>query len=161
MKLFLFNWKIEDVRAKADENPQYRFYLAKFYYLGEGGVKEDKEKAFSLFLSAAQDGYSEAFVMSAKCFLHGIGVKQDEKEAIKWFNKAIKAGDSDGLYGLAKCYLKGKGVEVDQDKAINLLESAANDFYNIDAMYLLYTIYKEKEENLYKKLKEINYSKLN
>ena len=61
--------------------------------LAEGrGVKADKAKAFSLFLSVAGQGFAESMYRCGLCYEKGEGVPMSEEEALRWYDSAARAG---------------------------------------------------------------------
>lgn len=71
--------------------------LGIFSLRGLGGVPQDKEKAFQLFVSAAEKGHSRAMKNAAVMLDRGDGIVQDQKQALFWYQKAGDAGDGEAL----------------------------------------------------------------
>ena len=111
-------------------------YLLGGLYLDGEGVPQNKEKAFGLFLAAANNGLPEAQCKVGLCYYGGLGVTRNEQEAAKWFQSVIEVDVVDSvpseIRGLSQCalgnlYLEGRGVKKDEQKAFSLFLSAAND----------------------------------
>ena len=75
------------------ENPTV---VAKYYASSESG-ENNTEKAFELYISAAQAGDCAAMLQTAKCYLEGIGTEKDEDTAYIWACRAKHAGQHVGL----------------------------------------------------------------
>ena len=60
-----------------------------FYYYNIG-VKESNNKAFELFLKAAENNYSIAQVYLAKCYDDGYGTEINKTLAFNWYQKAAE-----------------------------------------------------------------------
>lgn len=52
-------------------------------------IKKDQAKAFSLFKSAAEQGYPKAYWWMYISYVRGIGVKNDEGKAYYWYARAL------------------------------------------------------------------------
>ena len=62
----------------------------------------DAEKAFELFLKAANAGIPGAMFMVGYCYVGGSGVKADIDEAKKWLKMAADSGIQDAQELLAQ-----------------------------------------------------------
>ena len=58
------------------------------------------DKAFSLFLKAAENGYSEAMGWVAACYNNGYGVTKNQQIAHTWLKRAAAAGSADAKEAL-------------------------------------------------------------
>lgn len=72
------------------------------YLLGVRKFEDDQKKAFNLYLTAANMGYTKAMVEIALLFRHGCGTVKDQQESKKWFHKAAKLGDSEAQTEMGK-----------------------------------------------------------
>lgn len=69
--------------------------LARYYY-GKEREDYDEEKAFSLFMSAAEDGVAEAMTFIGESYRHGEnGLEKDLDLAYDWLLKAAEKGNRD------------------------------------------------------------------
>ncbi|MFZ4600108.1 MAG: tetratricopeptide repeat protein [Terrimicrobiaceae bacterium] len=92
--------------------------LAHIYYFGEYGQKADHEKAFPLYLAAAESGDADAQNFVATMFAYGMGVKLNRSEAAKWYLMAAEQGHAKAQASIARCYLGGNGIKRDKVEAI-------------------------------------------
>ena len=90
--------------------------LARRYEYGDG-VDRDEEKAFKLYLEAAEDGYIPAMHEVAQCYERGDGVDRDEEKAFKWYLKAAESYDVAAISEVAERYETGNGVQKNMEKA--------------------------------------------
>lgn len=58
------------------------------------------DKAFALFLKAAENGYSEAMGWVAACYNNGYGVQKNQQIAHTWLKRAAAAGSKDAKEAL-------------------------------------------------------------
>ena len=97
---------------------------------------EKPQKAYPLFLSAAEKGHSEAMYQVAECYRLGLGVACDDQAAYQWYQKAGQDGVTAAMLRQAQCYEETNGTEKGRKKAFLLLSIAAK-LNNIEAMYHL------------------------
>ena len=75
----------------------WRFFinlLGCFYYEGVG-CNVDYQKAFKLYVKAANLGFSAAMSNVGLCYKDGEGVEENHKQSLFWLLKAKEAGDCD------------------------------------------------------------------
>jgi TPR repeat protein len=87
--------------------------------------KSEPERAFGLFLQAAQqrDPVSERIL--ALAYRDGDGVAANQAEAVAWFDRAASHGDADAMYLVSAMYAAGQGVAKSRHRAWNYLVDAA------------------------------------
>ena len=85
---------------------------------------KDPEKAFQLYLHAAEKDIPQAMMEVGQMYLHGTGVARDLAEAEKWFKNASDHHDPSGLFALGESYLQGRGVKQDIPRGVKLLQDA-------------------------------------
>ena len=119
-------------------------------YLNGYGVKKDVDKARNWFLSAAEKGYKDAYVLCGDTYLFGEKTEHSYDTALFYYNKAIQEGNAFGLFRLGWIYKEGLGVEPDDKMALLFLQKAMTAGY-IGAKYEIASIY-EKQGNLDKAL---------
>lgn len=109
------------------------------------GVGEDKDKALSLFIKAADGGNRDAQYNLGKCYEEGNGVEPDIKSAVYWYTKAAEQNDIDAQIDLAMYYSDDSSPDFDLDKAIFWSTKAAeqNDDF---AQYCLGCIYNDESD---------------
>ncbi|MEA1607454.1 tetratricopeptide repeat protein [Pseudomonas spirodelae] len=91
----------EHYQHAADQALDWGLYnLANLLATGRG-VKQDLERAFSLYLQAAQAGHAKSMNLSGRCYEDGLGVEADARKALYWYQCAAAAGDFRGQYSLA------------------------------------------------------------
>lgn len=113
--------------------------LAAIFANGEG-VEQDYDKAFKLYLAAANLGIAFAQREVGTCYSRGYGANKDMCEAAKWYAKAAELNNPDAQVDLASCYLSGNGVEKDVTKAYELFNRAAKQNHP-DGLYGLAYIF--------------------
>ncbi|KAJ3107183.1 hypothetical protein HDU97_004603 [Phlyctochytrium planicorne] len=100
------------------------------YCYGEGfGVEKDEQKAFSLYLSAAQQGESVSMYNVAHCYEEGIGAEKNLEEAIKWYVQSANLGNCYAQNSLGYMYEEGLGVARDEWVAVHWYKLSAEQGY--------------------------------
>jgi TPR repeat protein len=89
--------EILDRLLKNKDNPGSSFLLGYFNYLGVETSKNE-EKAFNLFVDAAEKDHLLAQYYVGKCYEFGIGTDKNEDLAFKYFEKFINEVYSTGQY---------------------------------------------------------------
>ena len=109
------------------------------YYEGKK-VEQDQQKAFELFVKAAELGNMQALYNAGLMYNNGQGVEKDDAKAAECYQKAADAGHLDAQNRLAYSYLNGFGVEQDDDKAYFWYKKAADagSALGMDNLGLLY-----------------------
>jgi len=116
-------------------NANAKYGLAVKYSNGDG-VEKNAQKAFELFVEAAELGHAAAQAHIGSMYL---SIK-DFDLALKWLQKAAEAGDLNAQYEIAVMYAAGDGVEKDIWKAMDLLYKTA-EAGNIKAQYEIGLLY--------------------
>lgn len=141
-------------RALTEQNPFAAYALGSLYHRGQG-VEQDEERAFELFLMAAEhEKIPNAYAMYevAKMYHTGVGTTADEERSQQWYGEAYRAfqaivrerPDDRLLYRLGYLSLNGFGTERDKDTAFNYFRKAAN-LKNEDAVFVLGKLYFDPE----------------
>ena len=100
------------------------FSLALRHEYGDG-VARDNQKAFELFLEAAEKGHFEAQIRVGLMYYNSYsGIGRNPAAALQWFQKAAETGDIGAQVLLAEMYRSGYGVASDK-KAFELFLKAA------------------------------------
>lgn len=128
--------------ALHDRNAQLNMALL---YLNGLGVKKDVNKARNWFLSAADKGYTDAYVLCGDTYLFGDETENNYDIALFYYDKAINAGSAFGFYRLGWLYKEGLGVQADDRMALFYLKKAVDAGY-VAANYEVASIY-EKQGN--------------
>lgn len=111
-----------------------QYKLGQCYFNGEG-VKEDKEKAFRLYIKASEgnkdyEGYPKAQNKLAICYMYGYGTSKDDQKGLKWFQTAAENGYAAAQCNLGETYRTGGlGLEIDENKAFKWYQKAADQGY--------------------------------
>lgn len=105
--------------------PEAQRNLAQLYRLGLG-VERDNERAYDLYIAAAEQNSVEAQVNVAFLLLTGEGVDKDPRQAALWFARAADQGDALAQFNLGLMYEKGVGVPQNRETARELYQLAAN-----------------------------------
>jgi TPR repeat protein len=77
-----------------------RTNLARILECDRPGSSQDLWKSFSLYLSQAQAGYTDAQIMAGLYLENGWGVQKNQQEARKWYERAKSLGTDDAEYRL-------------------------------------------------------------
>lgn len=110
------------LKSAVDKNyvPSYR-QLADMYYDGSKHVNKDYEKAFDLYLKAAEAGDANSYSAVGYAYREGEGTMKDYQKAKEWYEKGIEAGDPNSFRHLGYMYSPDfKGFETDNDKVFDL-----------------------------------------
>jgi TPR repeat protein len=99
------------------DQAQQDYEQAAYHELGRG-VKEDPERAFVLYLQAAEAQHSGGQGEVARCYYWGIGTDKDYQAAVKWYRMAAERGDADSQYALGCMFEYGEGVQPDRALAV-------------------------------------------
>lgn len=111
---------------RAEQGDAKAQYIAGFYYyVGVGGVKEDRLKTVKWWLKSAKQGYETAQYMLGWCYSMGYGVEKDAWTAVQWYHKAAEQGYPEAQFRLGACYYRGEGVVKDEEKAVEWWGKAA------------------------------------
>ena len=93
------------------------------YFFGYG-VDKDDDKAFSLYMQAADQGYVLADYAVGYCYYYGVGADQDYDEAAKYFKLAADQDLVDAWVAMGECYYYGNGVEKDFEESAKWYQKA-------------------------------------
>ncbi|GBC06909.1 hypothetical protein RclHR1_07130008 [Rhizophagus clarus] len=94
-------------------NPNSMFLLGYFNYLGVE-TRKNEEKAFHLFVNAANEGHLLAQYYVGKCYESGIGTEKNENLAFKYFENFIRKDYSTGRLKV------GQNLDIDTKKGLKL-----------------------------------------
>ena len=106
--------------SQNQREPQYIWFLGLFYHYGIG-TDEDSNKAFELFLKAAEDNYSIAQVYLAKHYYHQV----EDDLAFKYYQQSVENPSGIGQFYLGCCYESGIGIGINKLKAFKLYKNSA------------------------------------
>lgn len=106
------------------------YETAQDYYYARKGLSKDYEKAFKLYMSAAEKGHADAMGQLSNSYFRGTGVKKDYDEAVVWALKGIKNGSKVAHYSMANLYHMGWGVKIDDVKAMDHVKKAGSAAYD-------------------------------
>jgi TPR repeat protein len=81
-------------------------------------VSANPEKAFSLQMRAAEQGYAPAQRAVGAAYLEGEGVERDPKQALHFLTQAAASDDADAKAWLGWMYANGQGVPLDEAQAL-------------------------------------------
>ena len=124
----------------ADANSDDLFEQAKAYDLGIG-VKQDKQKAASLYREAMSRGDKRAKHNLALLYITQEGDNDAISKGIQMLQELADEGLAASVYTLGGCYMTGKGVVQDASKGLELYQIASNmglgiATYSIGAYYI-------------------------
>lgn len=114
--------------------------LAAIYTAGQGGVKQDFERAALWFREAADNGVSNAMYNLGVLHHQGLGMPKDMDKALYWYREAAKMGHPEAQYNLGIAHIEGIGTDYDPKIASTFFERAANNgvmeaAYNLGLVY--------------------------
>ena len=110
--------------------PQAQTELANYYYYGfPPYLQKDLQKAFTLFLAAAQSDDTTAYYNVAIMYLQGQGTEKNEKRAFHFMRQAARARNPIAQLELSRMYHQGIGTAQDDANAFNWALLAAKNGY--------------------------------
>ncbi|RII33004.1 hypothetical protein D2A34_19415 [Clostridium chromiireducens] len=115
----------ESLANNNDSNAKLR--LGEIYSGNQWGNK-DSIKAFKWYLSAEEQGYSDAKIKAGQV-AYDVGEENfysDINKAIQWYKIAAEKGNAEAQYKLGDLYHKGKFVIKDEEKAVIYYQMAAD-----------------------------------
>jgi TPR repeat protein len=104
--------------------PGQAAYLVGFAYATGRGRVADYQKAYEMFLKAAELGSVQGATEAARMAALGEGIQVDLAEAARALEKACELGDAYSCMMLASFYGQGRGLPRDETEALRLLERA-------------------------------------
>lgn len=124
----------------ADANSSDLFEQAKAYDLGIG-VKQDKQKAASLYREAMNQGDKRAKHNLAMLLISEEEELSNKPSGIQMLQELADEGEVASIYNLGLCYMNGNGVTQDIEKGLELYQTASNmglgiATYSIGAYYV-------------------------
>ena len=134
--------------------------LAKIYYYGSSGVKQNYETSLSLYKMAESLNDTESLFYIGEHYLNGWGTEKNYTKAFEYFQKSISYNNTENAKSwnsLGYLYYYGLGVEKNVDKAwdyFNIGVSYEDSAAILDTSYLLINSTKKD-----KKLIEKDYKK--
>lgn len=153
-------------KAVAQKNIFAAYSLGSLYHRGQG-VAQDEERAYSLFLMAANDAKKPnayaAYTLGRMC-LEGVGTAASKKQSDSWYRRAYQGflsmeqtmADDKLYYRLGQMNLSGIGTPQDLEQAAFYFRKAA-DLNNTDALYGLGKLYLNKSYADYDPQKAVAY----
>lgn len=102
------------------------FRLGECYFYGER-TEKNLEKAFELYIKAAEYHHDAATYCVALCYDYGYGTQKNKKLAFKWYKKAARLGHVYAINNLGVCYVRGEGVDKNVKKAIACYSVASRE----------------------------------
>ena len=120
-----FKWLTRAATAPLPETAAQN-QLAKFYYEGYPPyIATDKQKAFELFLSAAESENKFACYHVAKLYLNGDGTEKNERRAFHFMRLSALQKYIPAQMALSELYQNGTGVKQDDYGAFKWMYEAA------------------------------------
>ena len=121
--------------------PFAQYYLADGYASGLFNKgKEDHDRAFPLFVSAAKHGHAEAGYRAALCYEFGWGTKMDAHKAVPYYRQSASKNHPGAMLRLGRACLMGDmGLRKTYKEGVKWLKRAAEsaDFQYNSAPYEL------------------------
>lgn len=101
-----------------ESTPERKYYLAKIYEYGVGGVAKDYSIALRAFEEAAEAGHVEAQARLGLLYETGTAWPRDYAKSFYWNQKAAANDHTDAQKNLGFAYELGYGTEKDETLAI-------------------------------------------
>lgn len=124
---------IEKAAREGDGDAQD--YLGSCYHYGFL-LKKDINKAWNFYTQAAGSGVANSMIELGVMNLNREKMAPNDAAAIYYLKAALDKGDSRANYYLGRAYLDGRGVDEDGDKGWDLIESAADDGFELALNFL-------------------------
>ncbi len=148
-------WSLDELHQKADGGDLKGKYILGITYLNGSNyrdVKEDGEKAYSVFKSLWQEGVADAGYSLFSMYYEGFGVRKNYKAALRYLKESAEMGYILSQRTLADAYSDykyGEIVDADYDKSIYWYKLAAEQGDQISALALseMYYIGKGVEQS--------------
>ncbi|RIA89788.1 hypothetical protein C1645_824310 [Glomus cerebriforme] len=130
--LEIYNWLLNN-----QNNSDTIFLFGYFNFYGIGTIRND-ENAFTLFISASEQGHILAQLFVGLCYYFGFGITKNIKLAFVYYVKIANIDYAVGQFRVAEgevvsgismlgyCYNNGIGTSIDKQKAVELYQKAAN-----------------------------------
>lgn len=153
-------------KAVAQKNVFAAYSLGSLYHRGQG-VEQDEDRAYSLFLMAANDAKNPnayaAYTLGRMC-RDGVGTAASKEQSDSWYRRAYQGflsieqtmADEKLYYRLGQMNLTGTGIPQDLEQAAIYFRKAA-DLKNTDALYGLGKLYLNKSYDGYDPQKAVAY----
>ena len=102
---------------------------------------KDFDKAYSIWLPLASNGYVPAQDTIGYLYSNGLGVKQNHEKAVEWYKKAAEGNHLEAMFNLANAYRLGRGVPKNIELAEDLYrKSLCSGYkYSIVGLVALYS----------------------
>ncbi len=141
--LLIFFGLISIANAQKMENTLHtKMYQAQLYLRGTKDIVPNEAQAFNLYLYCAEQGVTQAMLMTAQLYRDGRGVKPNFLEAAKWFAEAGSNGEALGWYHLGVLYKNADVPMQDFSKSFSAFEKGSLlDNYQCK-YYKAYMLYK-------------------
>ena len=129
----------------AEQNLSKAIYsIGSYYEQGLGGLEKDTEKAFEMWLKAAEIGdLGLAQFTVGNCYSVAaelMGMEENQYEALQWYLLAAENGYSTAQNNVAVAYQQGIYIDQDFDKAVYWYQKAVeqNDIAALDNFGMCY-----------------------
>lgn len=137
---------IDEVEVNSKKgDASYIVILADMYSFGLG-KKNDFEKAFELYLKAAELGNLEAMCDLGYMYLVGQGVSENKELSAYWYKKSADLGYVHSMRDIGQNYLNGYGVEKSVSMAMQYFALASAHNYSHGTTDLAYCYLNELGE---------------
>ena len=112
-------------RAALGGHAEAAAWVAQIYERGTDGVKVNHQKAFNLYMRAAEQDNEEAMWYVIQDYLLGQGTEKNQSKAYEWFQKAEALG-YDRIKTLFGIHYFNQGDDESLDKALRLFIDGCN-----------------------------------
>lgn len=109
--------------------------------------QEEPVNAEQEYLTAAEEGQSDAMYKLGEAYLKGAGTEKNTVKGVEWLEKAADAGDDTAMFELGLMYYAGRDVKKDLVRAMHFF-TRSSQAGNALAMYNLGRIYHIGDEGI-------------
>lgn len=110
--------------AASQNDPIGQYDLALMSDVGKGR-EVNEAQAQTMYLNAANQGFTPAMFALAQQYFSGSAGVRDEDEAIHWYKKAAQMGNQDAMYQLGLLSETGVGTSLNYEEAAQYYQQAA------------------------------------
>jgi len=110
--------------------------LGQYIHSPGRGAPPSEQKAFALYMKAAQKNHAEAMSVVGSCYLYGAGVAKDTRKGIEWLTKAADAGLVSASTELGDLYAYGDIVKKNVKLAVKWHLKAAQEGHPQSQLYM-------------------------
>ncbi len=104
-------------RAAEMGHVESQFALGLLFVGAVPGAREDRQRSFEWFTSAAKQGHAKAAYFLAMSHESGVGTEANAELAFDWYRRAAGRGERAALHAIARMYATGAGIQANLPNA--------------------------------------------